>query len=196
MSASLLDLELNIINSMMQLTTLELREIHDASLLIHEATREVREEITKELLGSSTLDKGFIVWLKPDASRQINPEPIHLKQTLDFLISNSHYKSSGAHSYDLLVMDENFQYESIIASIAEEKESMIIVEKDLSVEDVLELQEIYDQCNSTLPKNTADSAIQSIMSAAKKIFDDILIHKTVYYSNDTGEFDFQLLFVI
>ena len=190
MGKDMLDLELMIINSMMQLTTLESKEIHDASQLVHELTHDVRTEITEQLLSSSTCDRGLIVWLKPNALRQINPEPIHLKETLDFLISNSHYESSGAHSYDLIGMDENFQYESIVASFAEEKELTISVEKDLNVEDVLRIQQMYDKRSGTSSNNTADPGVQSIIAAAKKIFDDIFTHKTVQYSNKAGELDF------
>ena len=190
MGKDMLDLELMIINSMMQQTTLESKEIHDASQLVDELTHDVRTEITEQLLCSSTCDKGLIVWLKPNASRHINPEPIHLKETLDFLISNSHYKSSRAHSYDLLGMDENFQYESIVASFAEESESTDNVEKDLNLENVLKMQQMYDKRSATLLKDSADSGIQSIIATAKKIFDDIFTHKTVQYSNRTGELNF------
>ena len=49
MGKDMLDLELMIINSMMQQTTLESKEIHDASQLVDELTHDVRTEITEQL---------------------------------------------------------------------------------------------------------------------------------------------------
>ena len=67
-------------------------------------------EISDQLKQANTAEAGLIMWLNTGVSRDIKPEPLHLKQTLQFLIDNKEYLSTGNDVYDLYGCTIDEQY--------------------------------------------------------------------------------------
>jgi hypothetical protein len=84
-----------------------------AKNLISETSERLRDEISKHVLKHNTAEKGIIAWIKPGVSRQLNPEPIHLKAALKYVLEFSEYESTGYHIGDIYSDDIETQYSKI-----------------------------------------------------------------------------------
>lgn len=78
-----------------------LEDISSARQQLQTMDKAVVDAVTRQLLRTNTAQKGLIMWLKPGVSRNIDPRPIHLEETIAFFEENSSYPSSGKHIFDI-----------------------------------------------------------------------------------------------
>ena len=73
--------------------------------------------ITRNLLRRNTNEKGLIIWINPAyLHHRPRPEPIHLRDTVAFLLDNNQYLSNGGDVYDVLASSTDSERYAIISN--------------------------------------------------------------------------------
>lgn len=144
--------------------------------------------VSRELLRANSSTNGVILWLKPGVSRDIKPEPIHLRETIAFMRDNCEYESSGHDSYDIYHQDEAYQFDKIVEQLKpswEPPEGSMINLKYIVEPLIIQLTEAFLSTPSAertivlntkqLEKNTKqlEKNMTDINSTAASIFADV-----------------------
>jgi hypothetical protein len=79
-----------------------------------------REELASHLLSNNNSNEGIITWLKPNVNLVVNPEALHLKECLKYLIEHEEYESNGFLLYDFINEDVDTHYEKIMKILRHE----------------------------------------------------------------------------
>ena len=76
----------------------------------------ITADIQNHLMKSNSNTKGVILWLKHGAS-SINPEPIHMKEIISYLISNCTFTSTGFDICEIYNLDMKSKYEKVLRAL-------------------------------------------------------------------------------
>lgn len=95
--------------------------------IVKEMDSRILSEIHNHMLKSSDKEHGLIVWYKPDKMRTWHPEPLHLREIVEYFENNSSYESSGHHPFDLMSLSEECQFNIINSRI---KRGVVLEEDD------------------------------------------------------------------
>ena len=71
------------------------------------------KDIQTKLAKTNNDVEGLIMWLNPGISRDICPEPIHLKDTIRHFTLHPEYQSTGYDSFDIVALSDSNQYRQI-----------------------------------------------------------------------------------
>lgn len=75
-------------------------------------------ELASHILKHNTSKRGIISWIKPGSNLKVNPEPIHLKAALKYVMVNEDYISTGFHPGDLFALDVDSQHAKIMSFLS------------------------------------------------------------------------------
>lgn len=73
-----------------------------------------RVDLTTHLLSNNKAHEGIITFLKANASLDIRPDPINLKEALQYIMDHEDYASTGFELYDFIDADVDVQYNKIM----------------------------------------------------------------------------------
>jgi hypothetical protein len=73
-----------------------------------------RSELAAHMLSNNNAQEGIITFLKADASLEVRPEPINLKEALKYILEREDYESTGFELYDFFAADVDVQYDKIM----------------------------------------------------------------------------------
>ena len=156
---------------------------------------ELLGSIRTSLLSRNTAERGIISWLNAGVSRNINPEPIHLRQTIQYLIANAKFDRTG---YDIFEIDaapnDAVRYaliETRLRANAAGKSDRhdkishgeLVTDKMKSMWQRFFQGEAYDDRPAD---TTLQSSINDIVQVAKKVFIDIFKSR-MYATSGTGK---------
>lgn len=168
MSADLKKLEAAIVSDILDIT----RNMEDLDIerRVHNLTEEIDTVVAKHFMKSDSMSRGLIIWLKPGTViDKIKPKILLLKETLQFLLSNS---EKGSFCYDLLDKNIDSQYDFIKSLMSN---NMLFKSfPDNNSLDLNKLRQVYkDQGFPEFVKPVEVSGVSDIMAVASKIFDDL-----------------------
>ena len=89
-----------------------------------DAADSVSGELREHILKHNSANAGIISWIKPGASTNIFPEPIHLKEAMKYIMDNEEFDSNGYDLYDIYNEDVNVQYEKIITLLCNKERAV------------------------------------------------------------------------
>lgn len=174
-----------------------LKDIEESANALH---TECLNAAKIQLRQSNSSERGLIIWLNPGISRDIKPEPVHLRHTIRFLKDNVSYNAGKCDVYDMYDLDVDTQYEMIMQQLKQSSvESEQLVNKEHSaMESVLNIMQntlIADAPNkpsktvvNRMNKQTAndlEQKMKEITATASNIFSDI-INKRITATNSEG----------
>lgn len=140
--------------------------------------------ITEKINKASSDRRGLILWLNPHVSRDIKPEPIHLRPTIRFLRQNSEIDQSGADVYDLFDEPVDDQFTKIMLWMQVPSSISLDQSKEMRSIDVHETLNRLEAMCLTSPVDQSLNLTQSleeqmkeITSTAARIFEDIVSEK-------------------
>lgn len=163
---------------------------------------ELLGNITASLLAKNTAQRGIISWLNSGVSRDIRPEPIHLRQTLQYLIENAKFEMTGHDVFDIFAAPNDSTRYALIESRLHEtirgrgdRQEILIEQGELDTEKMKSLWQQFFPDEPYGATSTADkvlhSSVNDIATVAKKVFVDILKSR-MYATNSAGELIFAL----
>ena len=168
------------------------KEAGSARDLIAETRDTLRDEISRHVLKHSTSEKGIISWLRPGVSRQLNPEPIHLKAALKYVMEFSQYKSTGYHICDIYSDDIETQYLKIRHFLDMDTQNMQCIPshtKTFSTPSVERLKALYVPLCSTVTYDQLINASKPITKTSINVIEDINA-KILKTHNSNGNINF------
>jgi hypothetical protein len=194
-SSSLKDLEANIIrDNMLNAYRSEDEEfVKSSSQALADLSDRMLEMITTNLLKQSNSECGVIIWLNPGVCRNIFPEPIRLRETLQYLYKNASFSSTGYDIFDIVdISCERTRFKIIEERIKQAQvtqSSMRGVVKRLDTSNIEALYKVFfprDDIKLCHDIQTSKiDAIQDIEKTAKKIFSDI-VNQRMFASDTSG----------
>ena len=166
---------------------------------LEELDQKLISSIIRHLLSKNSSERGLILWLNPGVSRDIQPVPIYLRETIQFLLRNKDFDSTGRDIFDVLGESNSaVQYGMIKEALRQSKEINAAdfvtesTEKCLDTQGILKLKALYfdenefdvTEPNAKVIKKT-EALMLEIVQSAKKIMQDILSQR-VYATDRQG----------
>ena len=166
-----------------------LEDTHKTVDSLTEAKDVVTGALSSHLIQQNTAKRGIIAWVKPGAYRNFNPEPILLKEAMQYLALNESYNSTGHDVYDIFEKDVNEQYDiimNLVSMIKKDKaahKSMASTPAHLSLDCYSRLKNKYssfviEACGESLLtkefkklENNAKNVIQTAMQVFAYLVD-------------------------
>lgn len=147
--------------------------------------------ISASLSKRNTAERGLIMWLNPGVSRDINPEPIRLRDTLSYLFANADYVSTGYDAFDIVAtLNDSVRYQLIDERLKKVNEAQeeSDVNKRLNTTVIESLWGNYFPNDSISGGQTGSNldSINEIVQVGKKVYSDI-IKQRIYATNSLGE---------
>ena len=124
LSKTLQAMELNICDSILRGTSeveraeAILEDTHKTVDALTEAKDVVTSSLCSHLIQQNTAKRGVIAWVKSGASRNFNPEPLLLREALQFLALRESYSSTGYDIYDIFEKELDEQYDIIMKLVS------------------------------------------------------------------------------
>jgi len=154
-------------------------------------------DIARQYVKSNSEDQGLIMWLKPGAVRRINPEPIHLKEVVNYLINDCHYDSTGYDVCEIYELDLNLKYERVLRAVECMRnppravpnlryEKLSLDMKYLKY--MKSIHNIPDMSQEDLKEWKSSAALKEIIATASSVFTDIVSQKITLTGDDEYEY--------
>ena len=148
------------------------------------------KDIQTKLAKTNNDTEGLIMWLNPGVSRDICPEPIHLRDTIRHFTLYPEYQSTGYDSSDLIALSDSNQYRRIkewmeIMRRSQKDKVAPVLPRDLKTIDIenfklkvvefkfLETAEI----NLTTKATKLENSMKEVIATAVKILKDVSSNK-------------------
>jgi hypothetical protein len=152
--------------------------------VIDETQSMLRGELTTHLLKQNTSFKGLICWLKPGVSLKVNPEPIHLKAALKYVLDHKEFDSTGYHICDIFSEQLDIQYAKIVTFInmTNERKCLLTSElKQISHGSYERLKALYlkNADVGSVDYSKLLSATKAITQTASAVIQDVIDKKLV-----------------
>jgi hypothetical protein len=164
----------------------DFKEIEESAKALH---AERLDAAKRQLKNSNSKERGLIIWLNPGISRDIKPEPVHLRHTINFLKNNVSYEAGKCDVYDMYDLNVDTQYNMIMQQLQQSNVEIEhpVKKKNSVMESVLNSMD--DKLVADAPKkpskalekkmkkhtaNELESRMKEITATASNIFTDIM----------------------
>ena len=157
---------------------------------------ELLGNITASLMAKNTAQRGIISWLNPGVSRQLHPEPIHLRQTLQYLIANAKYEMTGHDVFDIFAAPNDLARYALIETRIHEitrgrsdRQDILVEQGELNTDKMKKMWHHFfpgDEYDVIPCAKGLSDAMKDIVQVAKKVLTDILKSR-MYATNSNGK---------
>lgn len=170
----------------------ELGVIQKSQKSISALDDQLLSSITRDLLKHNTKERGLILWINPGISRVINPEPVHLRQTLKYLLGeHKAFDSTGYDIFDIMSAPNDAQRYAMIEDRLRQTGQVDFtvpsVRKEIRTERLEALRDKYFPDDFDAPIATEkrlENCMLEIVQASKKIFVDVISQRLYATSNE------------
>ena len=153
--------------------------------------------ITRNLLRRNTNESGLIIWINPAyLHRRPRPEPIHLRDTIAFLLDNNQYLSNGGDVYDVFAAATDSERYALISNNHLTRNGIHEGEhthKQLDTSKLLWLKDKYCpsgwSSSSTVCNKSLENSMCEVSNVSKKIFKDIST-KRIHATEELGNYNY------
>jgi hypothetical protein len=156
--------------------------IYESAAAHHQDCLDAAKRMLKK---SNTPQRGLIIWLNPGISLDINPEPLHLRNTVQFLKENISYHAGKCDVYDIFDLDVDTQYDMISRQLlnSNTRSEHLVPKLNSEMELVLDrMHATLDQYPAPAPapapakrmQTTLEGRMNDISATASTVFTDIL----------------------
>jgi hypothetical protein len=166
-----------------------LKNIQDSQKGIRAIEQDLVSAVSRELIRTNHSTRGLILWLNPGVSRDIKPEPIYLRQTIQYMRSNCDYDSDGFDIYDLYNFSENYQYDKILEKLSSSGNA-VFTAKTLDVQIAISEMEkvlLSTPYDVVVDAKKLENLMKDIIATAVEIFEEVDQNK-IRAPNCTGNF--------
>jgi hypothetical protein len=143
-------------------------------------------ELSTNLLSNNSSQEGIITFFKPNVTLVVYPEPINLKEALQYLINHEDYESTGFELYDFIGESVNVQFDKIMKILRHENRGELLEPKSkkLSFQPYLRMKDLYYPDSSVKYKKLVDS-MAPIIKTSTAILEQV-ISGSIKVTHSTG----------